>query len=49
MLGVNEKTVRRLVARGVLREIQLGPRTWIVRAELIELVTGSREPVGASP
>ena len=49
LLDVDERTVRRLVERGVLREVQLGPRAWLVRAELVELVTGRREPVGASP
>jgi excisionase family DNA binding protein len=49
LLDVDEKTVRRLVEAGVLREVQLGPRAWLVRAELVELVTGEQDPVGASP
>lgn len=49
LLDVDERTVRRLVEQGVLREVQLGPRAWLVRAELVELVTGGREPVGAAP
>ena len=40
LLGLNERTVRRLVERGELREIRLGARTWLVRSELVELVNG---------
>lgn len=40
LLGVNEKTVRRLVESGVLHEVRLGPRTWLRHGELVELVAG---------
>jgi excisionase family DNA binding protein len=49
LLDIDERTVRRLVERGVLREVRLGPRAWIVRAELVELVSGRRENAEAGP
>jgi excisionase family DNA binding protein len=49
LLGVNEKTIRRLVEQGILREVRLGPRGWIRREELVDLVTGQGEQLEAVP